>query len=120
MNDATLSARFRSWSALVDAIRTSPNTAERQHSFQGVIDGTSSPLLIDLGLLTKHALITGGTGSGKSSCALVPWGVQSIRRKDLILAYLDLKDDAVVRSTLALKARRAGVNFRWFTTVLSI
>ena len=112
-----LSRAFRGWNDLTLRLQRSRNKDEREHLFMGTIDGTQAPVLVGREILNDHTLTLGGSGVGKTARDMVVRQVQLIRRNKSSLIYITTKlGDHATFYSLALAAREAGVDFRWFTT----
>ena len=113
-----LSRAFRGWNDLTRSLGRSPNKAEREHLFLGTIEDTGeAPVLVNREILNDHTLTLGGSGVGKTAKDLVPRMCQIIRRRESSLIYITTKlGDHATFYSLALAAREARVDFRWFTT----
>lgn len=98
-----------------DRLLRSKNLNERRSVLLGVHATDEYPILLDRRLLNEHALITGATGSGKTSLGLIPLMTQLIRGDDGTVIVLDLKGDDAMFQTARLEAERAGREFKWFT-----
>ena len=114
---------FRSWEAITTALMNSPYVVrwkegvvrERDHLFVGTIEGTQKVLLLANDLLMTHVHVLGASRGGKTHRFLLPLLTQLIRRKKHSLVFLDMKGGREVLFGLGIEARRAGLNFRWFS-----
>jgi hypothetical protein len=114
---------FRTWDALVEALRSSPYAVdfrgeiirERDHLFLGVIHGSGKPLLLHNIYLNRPAIFLGRTGSGKTKLIAEPLLVQAIRRREMHIFIIDLKGDRAFMRGLGIAAARSKVDFKWLT-----
>jgi hypothetical protein len=91
------------------------NGLREPHLFIGTGVEDRTPWLLDRTLLRTHAHIMGGTGSGKTSLAIVPLAAQLIAHADASIVIIDLKGDRAMFWGSFLEAERAGLPFKWFT-----
>lgn len=114
---------FRTWDALVEALRSSPYAVnfrgeiirERDHLFLGVIHGSGKPLLLHKVYLNRPAIILGRTGSGKTKLIAAALLTQAIRRREIRVIILDLKGDRAFMRSMGIEAARSKIDFRWLT-----
>src|SRR5262249_29444075 len=119
-----LETLFSSWDDLVNQLSELPfeveiggtTVAEKDHFFIGTINGTRRPCLIHRRIVCEgHVHAIGTTGGRKTHGLLMPTIAQIARRRDTHIVVIDLKGDLAFFSGTAIEARRARVNFKWFT-----
>jgi len=123
------------WECVVDRVRLSPLEwrdsegrliRERDHLFIGFSQAGGAPILLHRAALEEHAYISGRSGAGKTSRALMPLLIQLIRGRAAEedtppILVLDLKGDLALFNTAreeAQKKRADGSDakeFRFFT-----
>jgi hypothetical protein len=119
----SLAEVFRTWDALVEALRTSPyavnfrgeTVRERDHLFLGVIERSGKPLLLHEVYLNRPAIVLGRTGSGKTNLVAASLMNQAIQREKLSIVDLDIKVDKASMRGLAIQAKRSNMDFKWLT-----
>ncbi len=89
------------------------NRIPRDQIFLG-LDDRRRPVTLPVKSLTEHIHIIGGSGSGKTSLAVLPLCIQAFRR-GMSVVCVDFKGDEQAIKLLAREARAAGKRFYFFT-----
>ncbi|MGI9860072.1 type IV secretion system DNA-binding domain-containing protein [Moorella naiadis] len=87
--------------------------SRRKEIFLG-LDDRRRPVTIPMVKLKEHIHILGGSGTGKTSLAVLPICIQAIRQ-GLPVICIDFKGDEQAVKLLAREARAAGKKFHFFT-----
>lgn len=78
------------------------------------LDDRRRPIHIPIAKLTEHIHIMGGSGTGKTSLAILPICVQAIRHS-MANIVIDFKGDKMAIQALAKEAKEAGKKFYLFS-----
>ncbi|SFF97503.1 AAA-like domain-containing protein [Desulfotomaculum arcticum] len=78
------------------------------------LDDQRRPITLPADKMTEHIHILGGSGSGKTSLAVIPLCLQAIRRGSAVIA-IDFKGDKQAIQLLAREAQAAGRRFYFFS-----
>ncbi|SHG73079.1 type IV secretory system conjugative DNA transfer family protein [Desulforamulus hydrothermalis] len=89
------------------------NRTPKDQIFLG-LDDRRRPVILPVKSLTEHIHIIGGSGSGKTSLAVLPLCIQAFRR-GMSVVCVDFKGDEQAIKLLAREARAAGKRFYFFT-----
>lgn len=108
------------YEGLFEALRSTPDDLERKSVLAGIVASDGSPILVPLSTVSEHAIITGKTGSGKTSYFLYLLD-QFLTRWPISIVYIDLKSTSnEIIETMRLgheRRRLQGVNSRfWYFT----
>lgn len=107
------------WDDLVNRIRASGDTVEKESVLLGVNAHDDSPVIVPRSVFREHAHLLGDSGSGKTSLGIASLLTQFIRFGDCSVVVIDLKgDDLALMEGARIEAGRAGIRFRWFTNEL--
>jgi hypothetical protein len=116
--------RLRSSEHIATDVITQAPIAEAEHLFLGWEPWQKFPILLHQAMLHEHVHISGRTGSGKTSMALMQKLIQLIRghrsrggqwSDKMPMVIIDLKGDEVLFQTAKAEAERRGQKFRFFT-----
>ncbi len=111
------------WKYVVSKLRGSEDPLIRRQLLVGFHATVHYPILLPIKTLQEHVHVVGGTGSGKTSRAILPL-ISQLCRLDLVLdaehvgpiIVIDLKDDETMFPAVRHEAERAGKTFRFFST----
>ncbi|MDQ3331442.1 MAG: type IV secretion system DNA-binding domain-containing protein [Planctomycetota bacterium] len=105
------------WDVWVGRMLNSEDEEERDHLLLGVSLYNDYPVLLHRSLLNQHGHITGDTGARKTALGIAPIATQLIAAGDCSVVVIDLKGEPSLFHNTRIEAERAGLPFRWFTTV---
>jgi hypothetical protein len=105
------------WDLQVERLINSANPNEREHVYVGRSWANDYPVLIHRDLYNAHAHIVGDSGSGKTALGVAPLMTQLIARADSSHLIVDLKGDPQLFQCAWIEAERAGLPFKYFTTI---
>jgi hypothetical protein len=105
------------WDIQVERLINSANPNEREHVYVGRSWANDYPVLIHRDLYNAHAHIVGDSGSGKTALGVAPLMTQLIARADASHVIIDLKGDPQLFQCAWIEAERAGLPFKYFTTI---
>lgn len=108
------------YEGLFEALRSTPDALEKKSVLAGIVASDGSPIMVPLSTVSEHAIITGKTGSGKTSYFLYLLD-QFLTRWPISIVYIDLKSTSneIIETMRIGHERRLlqGVNSRfWFFT----
>ncbi len=78
------------------------------------LDDRRRPVCLSVDKLPEHIHILGGSGTGKTSLAVLPVCIQAMRR-DMAVIVIDFKGDKMAIQALAREAKLAGKKFYMFS-----
>ena len=105
------------WDNRVERLINSAHAEEREYIYAGSSWGHDNPVLVHRDLYNAHAHIVGDSGSGKTALGLAPLMTQLVARADASHLIIDLKGDPQYFECARLEAERAGLPFKYFTTI---
>ncbi len=103
-------------------LRFNPNrqlAKTSQNKYFLALDDQRKAITLPADKMTEHIHILGGSGSGKTSLAVIPLCIQAIRRGTAVIA-IDFKGDKQAIHLLAREARAAGKRFYFFSVSTKI